>query len=161
MFDWEMSWLFKDPVVIINISCPDCLWNQLTTTWLNFDHSQSNSKNGLKTEKVKLPQRNNKIFLYFKPLSFCKIFKKFLAPAQSYEMCHFRTQDGPFVLNNFFWVQTIIITFIYKKSSTGSRVMRMHNFWTQNGSFAQMRFFSENLLMSLVSFIHTYLHAKN
>ena len=28
-------------------------------------------------------------------------------------MCHFRTQNGPFVLKNFFLVQTIIITFIY------------------------------------------------
>ena len=39
--------------------------------------------------------------------------------------------------------------------------MRMRNFWAQNGPFPQMRIFSENLLMSLVSFIHTYLHAKN
>ena len=28
-------------------------------------------------------------------------------------MCHFRAQNDPFVLNNFFLVQTIIITFIY------------------------------------------------
>ena len=39
--------------------------------------------------------------------------------------------------------------------------MRMCNFWAQNGPFPQMRIFSENLLMSLVSFIHAYLHAKN
>ena len=39
--------------------------------------------------------------------------------------------------------------------------MRMRNFWAQNGPFPQMRIFSENLLMSLVSFIHAYLHAKN
>ena len=135
-------------------------------------------------------------------------------------MCHFRTQNGPFVLNKFFLVQTIIITFIYllalfivqnlkkflqqiqsyedapflgpkwsicpkqiffwkiiniiliyllasfivqnfKISSSGSRVMRMRNFWAQNGPFPQMRIFSENLLMSLVSFIHAYLHVKN
>ena len=31
----------------------------------------------------------------------------------------------------------------------------------QNGPFAQIRIFSENLLMGLVSFIHAYLHAKN
>ena len=42
-----------------------------------------------------------------------------------------------------------------KNSSRGSRVMRMRNFW------AQMRIFSENLLMNLVPFIHAYLHAKN
>ena len=40
--------------------------------------------------------------------------------------------------------------------------MRISNFWAQNGPFPQMRiFFSENLLMSLVSLIHAYLHAKN
>ena len=52
----------------------------------------------------------------------------------------------------FFLVQTIIITFIYllalfivqnlkKNSSSGSRVMRMRNFWAQNGPFPQMRIF--------------------
>ena len=121
-------------------------------------------------------------------------------------MCHFRAQNDPFVLNKFFLVQTIIITFIYllalfivqnfkkflqrfqnyedasflgpkwsncplkkkflgnywyhsyltispfhcakflKNSSNWSRVMRMHNFYAQNGPFPQMRIFSENLL---------------
>ena len=28
-------------------------------------------------------------------------------------MCHFRAQNGPFVLNKFFLIQTINITFIY------------------------------------------------
>ena len=129
-------------------------------------------------------------------------------------MCLFRAQNGPFVLNKIFLVQTIIITFIYhwpfslykmfknsysgsrvvrmchlwdkfffgkllklfsstlpispsdwakfkKNSSSRSRVMRMHNFWAQNDPFSKMRIFSENLLMSLISFIHVYLHAKN
>ena len=39
--------------------------------------------------------------------------------------------------------------------------MRMCNFWAQNGPFPQMRIFSENLLISLVSFFRAYLHAKN
>ena len=38
--------------------------------------------------------------------------------------------------------------------------MRMHNFWYQNGPFTQKIIFSEDLLMSLLSFIHAYLHAK-
>ena len=38
--------------------------------------------------------------------------------------------------------------------------MRMCNFWAQNGPFPQ-RIFSENMLMSLFSLIHAYLHAKN
>ena len=37
----------------------------------------------------------------------------------------------------------------------------MHHFWAQKGPFAQMRIFSENLLVSIVPFIHAYLHAKN
>ena len=116
-------------------------------------------------------------------------------------------------MNNFFLVETIIITFIYLlaliivqnlNSYSGSRVMKMCHFWAQNGPFAPIffwkiiniiliyllkilkkffqriqsyqgaqflgtkwsisqneKFFSENLLMSLVSFIHAYLNAKN
>ena len=41
-----------------------------------------------------------------------------------------------------------------------SRIMMCH-FWAQNDPFSQMRFFSENLLMSLVPFIHVSLHTKN
>ena len=48
-----------------------------------------------------------------------------------------------------------------KDSSSRSRVMKMCNFWAQNGPFPQMRIFQENQFMSLVSFIHAYLHAKN
>ena len=39
--------------------------------------------------------------------------------------------------------------------------MRMYNIWTQNDTFAQMRIFSENLLMGLAPFVHVYVHAKN
>ena len=39
--------------------------------------------------------------------------------------------------------------------------MRMRNYWAQSDPFPQMRIFSGNLLMSLVFFIHAYLHAKN
>ena len=37
----------------------------------------------------------------------------------------------------------------------------MHNFWAQNGPFAQIIIFSENMLMKFVPFIHAYLHVKN
>ena len=138
-------------------------------------------------------------------------------------MCHFRAQNGPFVMNKIFLVQTIIITFIYllalftvqnlkkflqqiqiyenmpflgpkcsisfplkniyfgtnnyqhfhlpigsflcakfKKILTADpEFITMHNFWAQYGPFPLMRIFSENLLMSLVSFIHVYIHAKS
>ena len=47
-----------------------------------------------------------------------------------------------------------------KNSSSRSRVMRMCNFWTQNGPFPQIWIFSENLSINLVFLIHAYLHAK-
>ena len=135
-------------------------------------------------------------------------------------MCKFRIQNGQFVLNKVFLVQTIAITFTYllalfivqnfkkilqqihcyedapflgpkwsncikqifggkiiniiliyvlapfivqnlkKTSFSRSRVM-IHNFWDQNGPFPQITIFPENLLMSLVSFIRAYVHAKN
>ena len=53
-------------------------------------------------------------------------------------MSHFLTKNRPF--------------------ATGSSYAQ---FWAQNGPLAQIRIFSENLLMNLVSFIHAYLHAKN
>ena len=104
------------------------------------------------------------------PFSLCKIFKNSYCESRVMRMHHFWAQNGPFAPNNFFWkIINIILIYllapfickILKNSSSGSRVMRMHNFWAQNGPFPQMRIFSENLLMSLVSFIHAYLHAKN
>ena len=57
---------------------------------------------------------------------------------------------APFIVQNF-----------KKKYSSRSRVMRMCNFWVQIAHFPKMRISLENLVMSLVYFIHTYLHAKN
>ena len=135
-------------------------------------------------------------------------------------MCHFRDQNGLFVTNKIFLVQTIIITFIYlltlftvqnlKKILTADpELWRCAIFWPemvrlpqnyfwkiiniilvyllvpfigQNFKkiypadpelwwctifgpkmvhFPKWDFFSENLFMSLVSFIHVYLHVKN
>ena len=39
--------------------------------------------------------------------------------------------------------------------------MRVRKFWAQNGPLPQIRIFSENLLISLVSFTPAYVHAKN
>ena len=130
-------------------------------------------------------------------------------------MCHFRAQNGPFVLNKIFLVQTIIITFIYLLALF--IVQNLKKFLQQIQSYEDApflgpkwsicpkqiffwkiiniiliyllapfiaqnfkkilpadpelwgcaifepkmahfpKFFSENLLMSLVSFIHAYL----
>ena len=84
--------------------------------WLNLTMPNQTVKNGLKAKKIKLPQMNFvlekqliKFSCTYQPLSFCKIFKKFLEPIQSYEDVPF---SGPFVLNKILLVQTII-TFIY------------------------------------------------
>ena len=48
------------------------------------------------------------------PFHSAYFFFKILELIQSYEdVCHFRDQNGPFVLNKMFLVQTIFITFIY------------------------------------------------
>ena len=88
------------------------------------------------------------------------------------KMCHFRGQNGPFVLNNIFLVQTIFFTFIYllalfigqnfkkilKPIQSYEDVQFLGPKWNISSN---QNFFSQNLLMSLVSFIHAYLHAKN
>ena len=62
------------------------------------------------------------IFFWYKPLlllsstywpfSLPKILKNY-SLSRIMRMCHFRAQNGPFVMNKIFLVQTIIITFIY------------------------------------------------
>ena len=111
-------------------------------------------------------------FIYLLALFIVQNLKKFLQQIQSYE-------DAPFLGPNwsicpkqffFFWkIINIVLIYLlapfivqnFKKILPADPVMRMCNFWAQNGPFPQMRIFSENLLMSLVSFIHAYLHAKN
>ena len=76
--------------------------------------------------------------------------KEFFFGGEGNYYCHSHLPISPFHCVN-----------ILKNSSGGSWVRRMCNFWAQNGPFPQMRNFSENLLMSLFSFIHANLHAKN
>ena len=87
-------------------------------------------------------------------LSFWKILKNSFSYEQNFlgtnHYYYFHLPIGPFHCAKF-----------KKNSYSRSRVMRMHNFWAQNGPFPQMIIFSENLLTSLVSIIHAYLHAKN
>ena len=111
-------------------------------------------------------------FIYLLALFIVQNLKKFLQRIQSYEDVPFLGPKWSICPKQKRFCKIINIILIYllapfivqdfkRKSSSGSRVMRMRNFWAQNGPFPQMRIFSENLLMSLVSFIHAYLHAKN
>ena len=80
-------------------------------------------KYDLMAKKIKLSQMNFflekqliKLSCTYFPLSFCKNLNKFLEPIQNYEDVkndYEDVQNDTFVLNNFFLVQTIIITFIY------------------------------------------------
>ena len=52
-----MSWLFKDPVVIMKEIMSWLFKDPINSGLAQFDHAQFNSKkNGLKAKKVKLPQ---------------------------------------------------------------------------------------------------------
>ena len=138
-------------------------------------------KNSLKAKNIILPQMNfvlekqlTKFSCTYYLLSFCKIFiKTILELIQRYQdVHHFWDQNSSFVLNkkSFWYKLLLLLSSTYgpfhwakflKKSCNGSRIMAMHHFWAQSGSFAWNNFFSKNLLMSLVSFIHAYLHSKN
>ena len=111
-------------------------------------------------------------FIYLLVFFIVQNFKKFLQRIQSYEDATFLGPKcsicpkfffGKLLISFSCTYQPLSLGKFFKNSSCGSRVTRMRNFWVQNGPFPQMSFFfsSKNLLMSLVSFIHAYLHAKN
>ena len=149
--------------------------------WLNLTMPNQTVKNSLKAKKIKLPQMNFvlekqliKFSCTYQPLSICKIFiKKILDLIQSYEdVRHFWDKNSPFALNKNFLVKTIIITFIYLLALFIVQNVKKILQWIQNyddvpfldpkwSIYLNFFFFSENLLMSLVSFIHAYLHVKN
>ena len=86
-------------------------------------------------------------------------------------MCHFRAQNGPFVTNKIFLVQTIIITFIYLLALF--IVQNFKKFLQQIQSYEDVQFLgpkwpispNENLFREPVNepcFFHSCLyHAKN
>ena len=110
-------------------------------------------------------------FIYILVLSIVQNLKKFLRLIQNYDDAPFLGPKWSICPKQFFFLLEIyyhhshlpISPFHYVKfkKDSSSRVMSMCNLWVQNGPFSQIRIFLENLLMSLVSFIHAYLHAKN
>ena len=94
-----MSWLFKDPAVIIK-EIISWLFKDpiITVAWLNFDHAQSNSKKWPEdwkdqiapNEFFSLKKQLIKFSCTYKPLLFWKNLKEFLKLIQSY-------QDVPFL----------------------------------------------------------------
>ena len=110
-------------------------------------------------------------FIYILVLSIVQNLKKFLRLIQNYDDAPFLGPKWSICTKQFFFLLEIyyhhshlpISPFHYVKfkKDSSSRVMSMCNLWVQNGPFPQIRIFLENLLMSLVSFIHAYLHARN
>ena len=140
--------------------------------WLNLTMPNQTVKNGLKAKKIKLPQMNfflEKQLIKFSctywPLSFCKIFKKFLGPIQCYEDVSFSGPKWPicqeqifFGTNHYYYFHLPIGPFhcakFIKNSYSESRVMRMRHFWVQNDSFAPNKSFYWKKL--LIQFWSTY-----
>ena len=108
-------------------------------------------------------------FIYLLAFSLCKILKHSYSRSRVTRSCHFWAQNGPLATplspkKNFWKIINIILIYLF--APLLCKILKkffqwMCNFWVQNEPFSQMRIFSENLLMSLVSFIHVYLHAKN
>ena len=169
MFNWEiMSWLIKDPIV--------------TVTWLNFDHAQSN--NTKLAKKIKLPQlkffpekQANKIFMHLLAPFILRNSEKVLRANPELQGCAIFEPKMSIRPEQFFLVQTIIITFIYhyyyfhhlpfqcakfkKNSYGGFRAIWMHHFWVQNGPFATNKsFFWKKLLISFSSTSRSLLLSK-
>ena len=53
-----MSWLFKDPVVIMKQIMSWLFKDPINSAWLNLTMPNQTVKNGLKAKKIKLPQMN-------------------------------------------------------------------------------------------------------
>ena len=147
-----MSWLLKDPI---------------NSGLAQFDHAQSNSKKCPKGEKDQIApnqffswKTTNKFSCTYWPFSLCKILKNFLGPIQSFEMCHFWTQNSQFVPNKIFFGKKLLISFSSTYWSLSfCKIFKKFFQWIQS-YFPKWEFFLESLLMRLVSFIHAYLHAK-
>ena len=127
----------------------------------NLAMANQTVKSGLKAKNIKLLQffilQNFKKILRADPeLWGCAIF----GPRMAHLSWTNFFKCKPFsLLSSTYWHFSLCK--IWKNASCGSWVMRMRNFWVQNDPFPQIRIFSGNLLMSLVSFIHAYLYAKN
>ena len=98
-----MSWLFKDPVVIMKEIMPWLLRIQLTVTWLNLTMPNQTVKNSLKAKKIELPQMN---FVLEKQLIKFSCTYQLLLILELIQSCedvrHFWDQNSTFAPNKIF-----------------------------------------------------------
>ena len=103
-----MSWLFKDPVVIMKEIISWLFKDPVNSGLAQFDHAQSNSKKWPKGEKDQIApnqfcyrKKTNKIFIYLSaPFILQNFYEKILELIQSYEGVHH------------FWDQTAHLSWI-------------------------------------------------
>ena len=157
-----MSWLFKDPVVIMKKIISWLIQDPINSGLAQFQPCRNQTvKYGLMAKKIKLSQMNFflerqliKFSCTYLPLSFCKIFKKFLELIQNYEDVSFSGPKWHICTEQFFWCKPLLslsstywpisLCKILKNSYSRSRVMTMCYFWAQNGPFAPNKDFMEN-----------------
>ena len=142
--------------------------------WLNLTMANQTVKNGLKAKKITLPQMNfflQKLIKFsctYWPLSFCKILRKLFGLIQNYEDVPFSGPKLPichekffFGTNHYYYFHLPIGPFrcakFFEKSYRGSRVMRMHHFWTQNGPFALEKFFWKIIKITLIYLLASFI----
>ena len=148
-------------------SCPDCLRIQLTVAWLNLTMPNQKVKNGLQAKNIKLNQTN-----FFLEKQLIKVSYTYWPFHSANSLKNSFLDFVHLSWTKFFLVETIIISFIYLL--TLFIVQNLKKFLQRIQSYQDAQFlgpkwliylnenfFSENLLMRLVSFVHAYLHAKN
>ena len=109
-----MSWLFKDPVVIMTEIVSWLFRVQLTVTWLNLTMPNQTVKIGLKAKNIKFRQRiffskrGNKIFMHLWAPFILQNFKKILtADPESWECATFRPKTVHLSWKKFFWCKPL------------------------------------------------------
>ena len=110
------TWQF---ITVFSIQGPlhsNCWRIKLTVAWLNLSMPKQTVKNGLKSKKIKLPQinffsKNNgwNCHVPISPFHYAKFKKNSWDWSKVMRMRHFWAQNGPFVMNKFFWYKPVLL----------------------------------------------------
>ena len=148
-----MSWLFKDPAVIMKVIMSWLFKDPIVTVaWLNFNHGQSNSKKmASRLNRSNCPKwiffsKDNKIFMYLlAPFILQNLTRVLRADPElpgcaifGHKMAHL-SWDIFFDTNQYYYFHHCAK--FTKNFYCRSKVVSMPHFWTQNGPFAPNIFF--------------------
>ena len=111
-----MSWLFKNPVVIMKEIMSWLFKDPINSGQVQFDHAQSNSKKCPKAYKDQISpneffsrKTTNKIFMHLLVPFILQNLKKILEPIQSYEDVIFRPKIAHLSWTKFFCYKPILL----------------------------------------------------